>query len=90
VLTGLSYRILRRWSITIFLIIGFAFLLASRGPSPEIPLWGMARWVPQLFPVFFVLGALEMRPVARRVLAFGSGLWLLMFTAWWATGRWVA
>jgi hypothetical protein len=86
----LSYRVLRRWSVTIFLGAAYLFVLSSHGPTQINSLWGMARWVPQFFPVFLVLAALNWRKLVLRATLVVSALWQLAFTAWWATQRWVA
>lgn len=90
VVTLFSYRILRRWSITLFMAAAYIFLLSSHGPTALNSLWGMARWIPQFFTIFLVLAALNWRPLLLRAVLVLSSLWMIAFTAWWASERWVA
>lgn len=79
-----------RWSLTLYLGCALLFLLSMAGPAEAIPLWDMSRWVGSLFPLFLVMAQLtESRPGNRLMFAFSSAV-LVFFTAWWASGRWVA
>jgi Gpi18-like mannosyltransferase len=83
-----SFRRRFRWSLSIYLISSLAFLLSSQGVE-TVPLWGMTRWVAALFPIYLILGDLGQSRAAHRTIALVSGSLLLLFTAWWTSGRWV-
>jgi hypothetical protein len=78
------------WGLSLYLIGSLLFLLSSESGSVD-PLWGMARWVATLFPVYLVLGELSLHQsrLLRWGVAVASGVWLLALTAWWISGRWV-
>jgi Gpi18-like mannosyltransferase len=89
------------WSLSLYLVASLGFLLSSMGPFVRgtedlvaIPLWGMSRWVGQLFPQYLLLGSLLGDETGRRrwltqALIGGSFLVELLFAAWWITGRWI-
>jgi Gpi18-like mannosyltransferase len=91
-LTGVAaWRSLRHqfsWGLTIYLLISSAFLLTQQRLEVA-PIWGMTRWVAALFPIYLILGNLSKRKVVQWGGAVGSGLLLLLFAAWWISGRWV-
>jgi hypothetical protein len=76
------------WSLSIYLFSSLAFIMSSQGLE-TVPLWGMTRWVAALFPIYLVLGDLSQSRIAHRTMALVSGSLLLLFTAWWTSGRWV-
>jgi Gpi18-like mannosyltransferase len=91
-LTGVAvYLSLKRkfdWTMTIYMIATLTFLLSYRGSW--VPLHGMARWVLLLFPMYQVLALLtEGRRRIHWLILSASASILLVFNAWWATGRWV-
>jgi hypothetical protein len=90
-----SYRGRFRWSLSLYLVGSLVFMLSSQGPTfngsglDVIPLWGMCRWVGALFPLYLVMGQLFENRIAGRVAALVSAGTLIIFTAWWISGRWV-
>jgi len=79
-----------RWSLTLYLCCALLFLLSMAGPAAAIPLWAMSRWIGSLFPLFLVMAQLTESRIANRLMLALSGAILIVFTAWWASGRWVA
>ena len=76
------------WSLSVYSIVALLFYLSSQNEMP-VPLWGMTRWVASLFPLYFVLGNLFQNRRLQLLFFLGSGMLLIMFTAWWASGRWI-
>ena len=87
VLAVASFRRIRT-SLTVFLVFSIAFVLSIRGVDP-VPLWGFARWVAPLFPLYLTLADVGQSRSTRRLGWAGSAAGLLLFSSWWATGRWV-
>ncbi len=84
-----SFRQRFRWSLSIYLVVSLAFVLAQQGVE-EVPLWGMTRWVAAFFPLYLILGGLsKQHKIIRWIIAFVSAGLLIFFTAWWVSGRWV-
>lgn len=83
-----SYKQRFRWSLAIYLGVSAAFLLTQQHLDVA-PVWGMARWVGALFPIYLILGDLSQNKVVRWSIALVSGVLLILFTAWWVSGRWV-
>ncbi|NJN98432.1 MAG: hypothetical protein HC875_32265 [Anaerolineales bacterium] len=77
-----------KWSLTIYLIITLIFLLAQQGLE-EVPLWGMTRWVAAIFPLYLILGDISRRKIVQGAIALVSGCFLILFMAWWTSGRWI-
>jgi Gpi18-like mannosyltransferase len=86
-LTILSFRRLPR-SLFLYLAASVVFLLMTQG-LPEVPLWGMARWVGAVFPLYLVIAGLTENKIVLRLSTALSALLMLGFMAWWASGRWV-
>jgi hypothetical protein len=91
-----SYRHRFSWSLSIYLACSLTFLLFSEGPCLQgsdqlalVPLWGMTRWVAALFPIYLVLGNVSQHKVIQWAIGLVSAGLLLLFTAWWTSGRWV-
>jgi hypothetical protein len=76
------------WSLSLYLAGALVFLMSTQGLQ-VVPLWGMTRWVGALFPIHLILGRLEQYRVARVLVALASAGMLVVFAAWWMTGRWV-
>ena len=69
---------------------GMLLLLVLHGPY-SFGLWSMPRYVLALYPGFILVGILlAYWPRLRWVILTGSVGLLVFFTAWFATGRWVA
>ncbi len=77
------------WSLVVYLTISILFLLAQRGPD-VVPLWGMARWVGALFPLYLVLGNTIHNKTIQVLSLLASGGLLIVATLWWTSGRWVS
>lgn len=77
-----------KWSLTIYLVITLVFLLAQHGLA-EVPLWGMTRWVAAIFPLYLILGDISQRKFVQGAMAVVSGCLLIVFMAWWTSGRWI-
>jgi hypothetical protein len=79
-----------RHSLFLYMVAGLLLLLVLHGPY-SFGLWSMPRYVLALFPGFIVFGILlTYWPRLRWVILSLSVAALLFFTAWFATGRWVA
>jgi Gpi18-like mannosyltransferase len=76
------------WSLTVYMIVSLIFLLAQQGVG-HVPLWGMTRWVAALFPIYLILGDLIQNKWIQWAIWLISGSLLVLFMAWWSTGRWV-
>jgi Gpi18-like mannosyltransferase len=76
------------WSLSIYLGVSLAFVLAQQGVE-VVPLWGMTRWVAAFFPLYLILGNLAKYKTTRWTYAFFSASLLIFFTAWWTSGRWI-
>ena len=74
-----------------YLLASILFFYANHGPQ-GYAFWSMPRHVVVLFPLFLCLSILTTRIAVRlRWLLFIISVGLLgMFSAWFATGRWVA
>jgi Gpi18-like mannosyltransferase len=77
-----------RWSLSIALIGSLIFLTSSHGVE-RVPLWGMTRWVAALFPLYLVVGDLSQNKTINLAIGVISAAFLVLLTAWWASGRWV-
>jgi hypothetical protein len=86
-LTIIAFRRLPR-GLFLYLAGSLIFLLCQQG-LPVVPLWGMARWVAALFPLYFVIAGLTEGKIAFRASTLVSALLMIGLTAWWASGRWV-
>jgi len=75
-------------SMFAYLAASLVFLLFQQG-LPQVPLWGMARWVAALFPLYLVIASLTKNKIVFRASTLLSALLMLGFMAWWASGRWV-
>ena len=91
-----SFRNGFNWSLSLYLVGSLIFVLSTEGPSQTgsmgvdvVPLWGMTRWVAALFPLFLVLGDLGENKNVHKIIIFISAGLLLLFSAWWISGRWV-
>ncbi|HUN10315.1 MAG TPA: mannosyltransferase family protein [Aggregatilineales bacterium] len=89
ILTVVAYRWVRH-SLFLYMFAGMLLLLVLHGPF-SFGLWSMPRYVVALYPGFILLGIfLAYWPRLRWVILTGSVGLLVFFTAWFATGRWVA
>lgn len=94
-LIGISMAIwswfnLRR-SYSYYLIGGILFLLINHGPAGN-PLMSFPRHLALFFPVYIVLAELsgKIKNTLRIPLIILSILILVIYSAWFASGRWVA
>ncbi len=76
------------WSLALYLAGSLLFLLSTQGLE-VVPLWGMTRWVASLFPIFLILGGLGRNRIVHWAITLMSSTLLIIFTAWWMSGRWV-
>jgi hypothetical protein len=84
-----GFRLVRH-SLFLYMVAGMLLLLVLHGPY-NFGLWSMPRYVLALFPAFIVFGiGLAYWPRLRWGILLVSVGFLLFFTAWFATGRWVA
>jgi Gpi18-like mannosyltransferase len=83
-----SYKQRFNWGLSVYLVVSLLFLLTYQGLE-MVPLWGMTRWVAALFPIYLVLGDLIRHRVAHWITVLASSSLLMLFTAWWVSGRWV-
>ncbi|MCF7797870.1 MAG: hypothetical protein K9N36_08910 [Candidatus Marinimicrobia bacterium] len=85
-----SWFHLRR-SYAIYLAGGMLFLLINHGPAGN-PLMSFPRHLALFFPVYMVLAVLsgKMKYTLRISLIILSILILVIYSAWFASGRWVA
>jgi Gpi18-like mannosyltransferase len=75
-------------SFTVYMVVSILFILTRQGLE-MVPLWGRARWVVPLFPMYFVIAdLLKTRRVFWPAMAV-SALMMAALAAWWASGRWV-
>jgi Gpi18-like mannosyltransferase len=75
-------------SFTVYMVVSILFILTRQGLE-MVPLWGRARWVVPLFPMYFVIAdLLKSRRVFWPAMAV-SALMMAALAAWWASGRWV-
>ena len=77
------------YSLAIYSSFALLFFLSSQNELPA-PLWGMSRWVASLFPIYFLLGNLFRSKKLQVAYFVGSSILLLLFTAWWASARWIS
>lgn len=76
------------WSLAVYASVSLLFFLSSQNEFP-VPLWGMSRWVASLFPLYLILGNMFKNPKLQMIYYGGSALFLIFFTAWWTSGRWI-
>lgn len=75
------------WSLSAYLSASLLFLSSLHG-LPQVPLWGMSRWVMPLFPLYLVLGGLRLGQRLGRLVPVACAATTLFCTAWWVSGRW--
>jgi hypothetical protein len=79
-----------RHSLFLYMVAALLLLLVLHGPF-SFGLWSMPRYVLALFPGFIIFGVgLAYWSRWRWIILSGSVGLLIFFTAWFATGRWVA
>ncbi|MCC6499782.1 MAG: hypothetical protein IT313_05885 [Anaerolineales bacterium] len=76
------------WGLTIYAVVLLLFFLSSQNELPT-PLWGVTRWAASIFPFYFVLGNMFKSNKLQALYYTGSALLLILFTAWWTSGRWI-
>jgi|FLOH01.1.fsa_nt_gi hypothetical protein len=80
-----------RKSIAIYFISGLIFSLATSGPDGNV-LMSFPRHMAILFPVYIILSRVLIRlNYTKRLIFIGTSiLFLIFYTAWFSSGRWVA
>lgn len=83
-----AYQRRFRWSLAAFLCCYLAFVLSFQ--KVWVPLNSLSREIVPLFPIYLLLGVLSSRSKRFQVisLVLSAGM-LFLFTAWWASGRYV-
>jgi hypothetical protein len=88
-LGGLAFLWLPR-SLSGYMAAVLLLHYCSHGPS-LLGVYSVSRYVVVIFPGFMVMGLLLERGGRWRWLAYGAmAAGLIVLTAWWVTGRWVA
>ena len=88
-LTVQSFRRVRL-SLAVYCAASLVVILSSHGPG-TMGAYASSRYMLQLFPCFVVMAlALVQRTPLRRITWVGSAALLVVLTAWFASGHWVA
>ena len=75
-------------SLALYLAASLALIL-SQHRNDLVPLWGSARWVAALFPMYLVLARLVTSQRGHVLIAWIFAVGQCALFAWWSTGRWV-
>jgi hypothetical protein len=80
-----------RLSLSLYLTAGVLFFLTSRGPYGHV-YESMPRHIAALFPIYIALAlGMKQLPTIPRTVLIGISIVLLgIFSAWFASGRWVS